>query len=321
MPRTTRVPAIVSLVVGLVMVAPPLSLGGEIGCSIRPADQVWVISTRQLGCIGAIDTPPNFRVQRLLPNDSWASSSIAEFIASDDQSIPTFFVMLGNQVDAGLAVSQGMLAYRALTAGMPPDQALRFVIWSWPSDRIHGILKDVRLKAERSTTEGKYLAWTIHQLNPHTEVSVIGFSYGARIATGALHILAGGNLNGFSLTPHAGRTPLRAVLVAAGLHNYWLAEGQYHGRALEIVDSMLLINNSCDQALKRYRFVDPCTRAEALGYTGTAGWSPNYHKVRQLDACCDLGKAHDWEMYLRSPRYAAQMLQATWPALIETSGR
>ena len=189
-----------------------------------------------------------------------------------------------------------MMAYRQFTVGIPASQPVRFVIWSWPSDRIHGILKDVRAKAARTNTDCKYLAWTLHQLNPQTPVSLIGFSYGARIATGALHVLAGGSLDGFALAPATKpRTPVRAVLTVAALHNYWLAEGHYHGRALEIVDSMLLVNNSCDMALKRYRFLDRSRTAAALGYMGPAGWSPHYGKIRIVDACRDVGKAHSWD--------------------------
>lgn len=280
----------------------------------RAADQVWIISTRRLGCTAVIDATPGFGVQRRLPDGTWTTSSIDEFIATDDPAIPTCFLMHGNQVDAALAAAQGMRAYRALTTSLPADQPLRFVIWSWPSDRMHGIIKDVRIKAVRATTEGKYLAWTLHRLNPQTPLSLVGFSFGARIVTGALHLLAGGSLDGYALPrAESPRTPLRAVLVAAGLHNHWLAEGHYHGRALEIVDEVLLIKNSCDAALKRYRFIDTSRSAEALGYTGPVGWSPHYGKIRQVDACCDLGKAHDWELYLASPRYAAMMRQYAWP--------
>jgi hypothetical protein len=301
---------------------------------VRPADQVWIISTRQLGCATVIDASPDFGVQRRLADGSWATSSIAEFIAADDAALPTCFVIHGNQTDAGLAKAQGMRAYRALTASLPAEQPLRFVIWSWPSDRIHGILKDVRIKAARTTAEGIYLGWTLHQLNPQTPVSLVGFSFGARIATGGLHVLAGGSLNGYSLPPtlplppgegrgegngnaaFPSRVPFRAILVAPALHNYWLADGQYHGRALEIVDDLLLVKNSCDSALKRYRFVDTSRRADALGYTGPAGWSPHYSKLRQVDACCDLGKAHDWELYLASSRYTALMRQHAWPRAV-----
>ena len=68
---------------------------------------------------------------------------------------------------------------------------------------------------------------------------------------------------------------------------------------------MLLINNSCDMALKRYRFLDRSRTASALGFTGPAGWSAHYAKIRVVNACRDLGKAHDWDRYLSSGRYTA----------------
>ena len=272
----------------------------------RPADQVWVISTRGLGGCGTIQSPPNFFVQRRSVNGAWTRSSIDEFLAADDPAIPIGFAMHGNRVSPAQAIRQGMMAYRQFIAKVPVSQPVRFVIWSWPSDRIHGILRDVRAKAARTTTDGKYLAWTLHQLNPQTPVSLIGFSFGARIVTGALHIVAGGSLDGFSLGPvKKPRISMRAVLAAAALHNYWLDEGQYHGRALEIVDSMLLMNNGCDMALKRYRFLDTSRTAAALGFTGPAGWSPQYAKIRVVDACRDIGKAHDWDRYLMSARYTS----------------
>jgi hypothetical protein len=265
--------------------------------------------------LSSIDQPPNLVVSRRQSDGSWAPSSIAEFVAADDPATPTSFVVHGNQVDSSLAVAQGLRVYRQLVVGIPEAQRVRFVIWSWPSERIHGIVKDVRLKAARTTTDSKYLAWTLQQLNPHTPIRLVGFSFGARIATGALHLLGGGELNGFSLPPETAPQlrSVRVVLVAAALRNSWLAEGNYHGRTLDVVESMLLINNSCDAALKRYHVAEACRDAEALGYTGPAGRLPHANKIQQVDACCDLGKSHNWELYIASPRYAALMRQYAWP--------
>jgi hypothetical protein len=275
---------------------------------------VWLISTRGIGSFSELVAAPDFAVYRRAFDGSWASSSIDEFLTTGAAATPTCFVIHGNRVSSSTAIRQGMMAYRQFTAGLFETQPVRFVIWSWPSDRIHGILKDVRAKAARSTTDGKYLAWTLHRFDPEAPVSLVGFSYGARIATGALHVLAGGSLDGFSLAPAAvSRRRIRLVLAAAGLHNHWLAEGHYHGQALQMVDAALLINNRCDMALKRYRFVDTSRSAAALGYTGPVGWSPYYAKIRQADACRELGKAHDWDLYLESPRFTALIRQTAWP--------
>lgn len=298
---------------------------GTCDIAVRPHDQLWVISTRRLGCPGvAIDAPPAFAVTSRLNGRPWQAASFADFLASDNPAIPTCFVIHGNRFNSSDAVEIGMLAYHRLTASLAVDQPVRFVIWSWPSDRVHGILQDVRIKAARTPTESMYLGWVLHQLNPQTPVSLVGFSFGARIASGALHLAGGGSLNGFAVgPPAANRRPTSAVLVAAAMGNHWLAEGAHHGQALHVVDRVLNLYNHCDAVLKRYHLVDRCGDADALGYTGLAGWSPFYSKVQQVDACCAVGKKHDWEVYLASPRLVALMSEYAWPEVggLQTADR
>jgi hypothetical protein len=74
------------------------------------------------------------------------------------------------------------------------------------------------------------------------------------------------------------------------------------------VDRMLSLNNTCDRALKRYGVIDPCNRPEALGYTGAIGpLGENRRKLREIDMCCAVGKAHDWERYFYNPSIVARM--------------
>ena len=46
--------------------------------------------------------------------------------------------------------------------------------------------------------------------------------------------------------------PVRAALVAAAVDANWLRPGGYHGRALEQVDQLLLVNNQLDPAMRFY---------------------------------------------------------------------
>ena len=74
---------------------------------------------------------------------------------------------------------------------------IRFVIFSWPSSKVSGgLLNDVRVKAARTGPAGCQLAWLIDQMPAETPLSLVGFSFGARIITGGLHVLAGGSLGG-----------------------------------------------------------------------------------------------------------------------------
>ncbi len=282
----------------------------------RVNDQVWVINTRGLPCVaGAIHETPAFRVQRLNADNTWAASNLDEFLANDAPGVDTSFVIHGNRFDSSDAINYGMTAYHRLTTTLPADRPVRFVIWSWPADPDRGPLRDARTYSGRTTAESIYLGLVIHRINPQVPVSLVGYSYGARIATGGLHLLGGGTLAGFSLEqlPKAHR-PMSAVLVAAAIDNDWLLPGRAHGNALIAADKVLSMNNYCDAVLKRYSKVDRRGR-DALGYTGLAGSSPWYSKVEQVNACCVVGKSHEWERYLAAAGLTTQMQRYLWQPL------
>jgi hypothetical protein len=98
---------------------------------------------------------------------------------------------------------------------------------------------------------------------------------------------------------------MRAALLVAAIDSDWLLPGHRQGRAMSQMTELLLVNNSCDVLLKRYRLLY-CRRsnAQAVGFTGLAvGWlSPEDRgKVTQLDACCQVGRRHNLVGYTESP--------------------
>jgi hypothetical protein len=127
-------------------------------------------------------------------------------------------------------------------------------------------------------------------------IGLAGYSFGARVATGAIHLMGGGQLLGSSLKldPKAGRPMISAVLLAAAEDDGWLAPGAPNGLTVPTVDRMLLLNNGCDSALKHYPLMDRCFRASALGYVGLATSDP---KIEQFDECCTVGSEHNWANY------------------------
>ncbi|MCH8840330.1 MAG: hypothetical protein IH831_06565 [Planctomycetes bacterium] len=131
--------------------------------------------------------------------------------------VRTVVYVHGNRIEPGEDRYRGMLIYRSLVAQGRPSQPIRFIIWSWPASTIPGPIKDMRLKAARTCPVGWQLAWFIDQLPEETPVSLIGYSYGARVASGALHVLGGGRLNGLQLTErlHPQRPPIRVAMIAA----------------------------------------------------------------------------------------------------------
>ena len=114
--------------------------------------------------------------------------------------MPTVVFIHGNRTDADEAVVKGWYAYESIQAETA-DRPFRYVIWSWPAERVCRRNKvDVQLKADYSDVESYYLAKWLDRLRPGVKVSLVGHSFGPRIITGALHLLAGGEVAGRNMS-------------------------------------------------------------------------------------------------------------------------
>ncbi|MCO6458301.1 MAG: hypothetical protein J5I93_23590 [Pirellulaceae bacterium] len=270
---------------------------------------MWLVSTRHLGCPGPADEPPALEVQQYLPGAGWQSSDLPALLDAQSRADRTCVYVHGNRVEWNEALSQGQGLYRRLLMADNDAPPACFVIWSWPSSQIRGQLKDVRVKAARTNSEGYYLGWLLSALDPDRPLSLIGYSFGARVITGALHLHGGGALAGRTLPSAAGGElseltglSARVALLAPAVHNDWLSPGHRHELAAYDMDSLLLLYNSCDQALKRYGLTEKGAHPDALGYTGLVYRTPlEPDRITQVDACCIVGKAHDEWRYYNAP--------------------
>ena len=67
--------------------------------------------------------------------------------------------------------------------------------------------------------------------------------------------------------------------------------------------------------MKRYRFIDPCCRSQALGATGIAGdWllGDALQRIEEYDVSCIIGKSHSIDGYLCSPSISQLMRNELW---------
>jgi hypothetical protein len=305
--------------------------GDSDGCvlcnGIRLQDEIFVVNVR--GACGSCD-PEILRqtidVQAYAVHDEvghrrWMPTDLESFLASDP-SIPTIIFVHGNQITTGDAMREGVTVYRRLIKYGCESSKIRFVVFSWPSAKVRGLLNDVRVKAARTGPAGCQLAWLLHQMPPETPISLIGFSFGARIITGGLHILAGGTLGGslaLHEVSHQDRQPMNVVLIAAAIHAHWLGEGQCHGLAMTQVDQMLLLNNCQDRAMVYYHWLTPGRGGpQALGLRGPTRLSSEYAaKIRKRDMSGIVGPQHDLMQYLCAPGPLSQVWAYTGGA--ETS--
>jgi hypothetical protein len=266
---------------------------------VRDYDQVWVVSTRHLGCPGGY--LPTYQVWRYEAG-YWQPRSSEEFYAADSPDVVTAFYIHGNRISHSQAFQDGLDVYFQLV-GRYGDRPVRFVVWSWPSDQIKGPLNDVRAKAARSDVDAYYLAHFLTGMNPAVPVGITGYSFGARITTGALHALGGGAIMGQTV-PSGARPQVRVALWAAAVHNHWLVPGNYHGNALPMADAWFNTLNYCDPVLERYRMLEKCSDPEALGYAGLAGRnliSPDLNdRFEERNVSHLVGRTHDMQPYLYS---------------------
>lgn len=275
--------------------------------SLRRGDELWLVSTRQQSGLPPPKQPVSWPVWRWA-EQRWDASSVQdlrEAVASQPRA--TLVFIHGNRVDAALAGQYGYQAYQALVrpkADLPP---VRLVVWSWPSDQLHGPIRDARAKADRSDLEAWLLATFLAELPwpPQTRptVGLVGYSLGARIACGSLHLLGGGQWLGRELASRP-TLSLRMALWAAAEHSHWLLPGQPHERALTAVECCWVAVNPCDPVLARYRWVDRCQRPAALGVVGICGCpqlpTELADRVTEENVADQIGKSHTLHPYFRS---------------------
>ena len=105
----------------------------------------------------------------------WQSSDLDSFLAFDP-SVPTIIFVHGNQITPGDAKGEGLMVYRKIILHGCDAPRIRFVIFSWPSSKVGGLLRDVREKAARTEPAGWHLAWLLDQMPAETQISLVGMT-------------------------------------------------------------------------------------------------------------------------------------------------
>jgi hypothetical protein len=287
----------------------PCEADATIGIDRGGDHELWIVSTRHLpgarcGCPAREFQP---RVEQYVCGAGWLGSTLHDFLDGNDTNRVTAIFIHGNDTDPAEAEARGRQLYRQLLTSRCAVPPTRLVIWSWPSEQVlRHLRRDAQLKACRTNIEGYYLASFIDQLEPDAPLSLGGYSYGARVVTGGLHLLGGGVLDGRQLAerPHAKRKGASAVLLGAAMSNGWLLPGMPHDRALSQVERMVILFNPADFVLRCYPRLWGHGGPEALGATGMAvpaRLGPDGAKVTQFNVRPQLHCRHGWDYVSASP--------------------
>ncbi len=159
-------------------------------------------------------------------------------------------------------------------------------MWSWPSERTDlPIRQDALLKAKRADVQARYLAAFLRKLGSGSKVSLVGFSFGAKLACEMLQLLA--DTAEYPFSEEDGKfghgLQLRTVLLAAAMDRQSLQPGREYGQALSSTEEMLVHVNPKDSTLRWYPLLVGCGGPKALGREGAVLGSapPEYrHKIR-----------------------------------------
>lgn len=270
-------------------------------------DEILLVSTRAAGisCDGKLlsekllcqryETRANGRPH-------WKSVDWREALLAPTTTRTVIYVH-GNRVEPGEDHYRGMMVYHSLVSQGRPSEPIRFIIWSWPSTPIPGLLKDMYVKAARTRPAGWQLAWFLDQLPEETPITLVGYSYGARVISGSLHLLGGGKLNGLELAErvHPDRGPMPVAMIAAAYDADWIQPGRYHERALSQVEELVLTTNHRDPAMRLYHFSVDRGRIDALGKSGVpqpSSLGEAAQRIALIDTTAEVGRSHALKDYL-----------------------
>ena len=165
---------------------------------VRFQDEVWLLSCRSLGCPehkhpiplekltdGLVIWKYDLEIQRW--NESLMESLSKQAEQIQAEQIQTVIWVHGNLTTASEAFSSGLRVYRTLIREAENQPPIRFIIWSWPASKVvNRPVPDARVKAARTTWAGLRLAGLVGQIPENASISLIGFSFGARVVTAAL---------------------------------------------------------------------------------------------------------------------------------------
>ncbi len=266
----------------------------------REGDEVWLVSSRCLPDLEKCSTlsAVKFNVSRFQCGTGWSAVDESELTASFT-SMPDMRTVIyahGNWMTYENALGRGGYVYNRLS--QRASESIRFIIYSWPSQRDGRPIRDVYEKADRSNTDTYYFAHLLSRVPESSPLGLLGFSFGGRVVGGGLHLVAGGTLEGRTVSAWNRPRNVDVSFVAPAFDRTWLAAGREYGMAMQSVEALVNIYNSRDPVLRRFRFIDRVTTPIAAGFSGLA--DPRATQPLQADAriaqydCGDaVGNSHD----------------------------
>jgi alpha/beta superfamily hydrolase len=217
----------------------------------------------------------------------WHSASLEEFLETQIPQKPLVIVVHGNWMTSTEAKKYG-IAFDRLTEKFGDH---RLLIWSWPSEQIScgiRIRKDVLTKAQRAHDQATYLVSFLQKLKPNSNVSLIGFSFGAKLVCNTLQTLS-------DVKEFRNELMIRSVLLAGALDCASFTPNEQYNQALSATEKMLIHVNPDDETLCFYPLLVRIGGPQAIGKKGVSlnGVSEEFRqKIKSVNVARQLGTEH-----------------------------
>ena len=156
-------------------------------CQMVPGDEIWVVNTRNIpeSCSDCFGSVPAEVCQ--WTGADWINQTQEDLFnsARTNSALSNVIYAHGNFTDYGWSLRRGCEVYGSFFRDGCTRGPLRFVIWSWKSERESAFCSDYHIKSHRAVEEGCRLNSIASQLGPKPPI-VIGYSLGAQAVLSAL---------------------------------------------------------------------------------------------------------------------------------------
>ena len=276
------------------------------GCEI----ELWVINSRQAPRCDGLDE--GFECITYQRYDScrkrFCDESRESFLIAQ-RNIPTLLFAHGNTLDHQAAMKVCWRVYERLQSC---GGRKMLVFWSWPAEIFYtqGWIRvlewwraNIKAKYAFAERQGYYIAKLASQMSLAQPLTISGHSFGGLATCCALHYLAGGSINGYTLPSGmpVERTNLRAAVISGAFDNDFLYPGYRYGQAIQAVERLYLTYNDRDSSLKRWPNLS-WRNQQALGFTGIcqSRLGDYANKVCQQRLTAEVGRSHYIQTHLAS---------------------
>ncbi len=278
------------LLVLLKLLLAALAWWAVVGAAGAKGTDLWLISSRSAGC--SFD-PQHLKIYHD-EHGCFVPQTWTQFLKRQRADLPLIVWVHGNRVAASEASGIGRRVFLALA--QYSSRPFQMVIWSWPSAKQGGPLRDARIKAAAADRHGRHLARMLDVLPVGRHVGLLGYSYGARLILSALHESGAGE------AAEQEKPGYQVVLWVPGVEHSALAPRGRFSQAWKRIDQVLLVTNCSDRVLRWYPWVCGPHGPEALGRVGPSGLSVSQQqRLRWIEASAEVGPRHDWTSMISTP--------------------